>query len=481
MSDNVKIGKSFAWSSMAEVAAKLITPVTNMILARILAPEAFGVLAVCNMIVSFVEIITDAGFGKFIIQNDFKEDGEKKNYINVAFWSNFVLSAFLWIVLTLSRNFVAEFLGNIEYAQVIPVACLHLIFASMISVQTAVMRREFSFKLLFVIRILTAFVPLIVTVPLALVTRSYWALIIGNVAGAAISCIALFICSKWKPEFKYSFGIMKNMLSYSFWSLCEALAHWTIFWVDVFIIGKIFSDYYLGLYKNSSNMIMSIFNMCVTAITPVLMSALSRLKSDKQKSFEFFLNIEKLLMYFLVPLGIGTFIFRKEVTFILLGEQWAEAADIVGCWAAMMTLSIIFYSMPAEAYKAYGIPKWLFIFQLSYLVVLVPVCILVSNVDYWCFVYARCICIVEQVIMSLIFAHKILKWEIRKFLANMIKPLMASSVVVVLSLILHFENVPILYSIISILIVAIVYVAVLLLLFRKDLMSTIKNINSYKV
>lgn len=87
MSSN-KIQKSLGWSLFSEIAVKFVVPITNMILARVLTPDAFGVVAVCNMLISFVDLITDAGFGKYIVQHDFENDKDKENYINVSFWTN---------------------------------------------------------------------------------------------------------------------------------------------------------------------------------------------------------------------------------------------------------------------------------------------------------------------------------------------------------------------------------------------------------
>ena len=67
------------WSFFSEIAAKFVTPITNMLLARILTPDAFGVLAICNMLVSFVDIITDAGFGKYLVQADIELEEEKNS------------------------------------------------------------------------------------------------------------------------------------------------------------------------------------------------------------------------------------------------------------------------------------------------------------------------------------------------------------------------------------------------------------------
>ena len=86
------IGQATKWSFVTEVGTKLLTPVTNAILARILVPEAFGFVATINMVVSFTEVFTDAGFQKYIIQHEFDSEDDQDLTINVAFWSNLLLS-----------------------------------------------------------------------------------------------------------------------------------------------------------------------------------------------------------------------------------------------------------------------------------------------------------------------------------------------------------------------------------------------------
>ena len=80
-----QIGQATKWSSITEIAAKLISPIVNMVLARLLAPEAFGVVATITMVISFAEIFTDAGFQKYIIQHEFADDEELNKSTNVAF------------------------------------------------------------------------------------------------------------------------------------------------------------------------------------------------------------------------------------------------------------------------------------------------------------------------------------------------------------------------------------------------------------
>ena len=71
---NEKSGRALAWSSITEIIAKLIVPIVNIILARLLAPEAFGAVATITMVITFAEVFTDAGFQKYIVQHEFEDE-----------------------------------------------------------------------------------------------------------------------------------------------------------------------------------------------------------------------------------------------------------------------------------------------------------------------------------------------------------------------------------------------------------------------
>ena len=89
---NDRVVSATKWSVVTEIAAKLVSPITTMVLARLLTPSDFGVLVTATMVISFSEIFTDAGFQKYLIQRKFDSDKELKDATTVAFWSNFTMS-----------------------------------------------------------------------------------------------------------------------------------------------------------------------------------------------------------------------------------------------------------------------------------------------------------------------------------------------------------------------------------------------------
>ena len=99
MKKNIK--NATVWSTITEIVAKLISPITNMILARLLAPEIFGIVASVTLVFTFADMFTDAGFQKYIVQHEFKDQKDLFRNADVAFWSNLAVSMMFWLVISI--------------------------------------------------------------------------------------------------------------------------------------------------------------------------------------------------------------------------------------------------------------------------------------------------------------------------------------------------------------------------------------------
>jgi PST family polysaccharide transporter len=171
---NMKIVKATKWSTLTEVIVKMLSPITNMILARILTPEVFGIVASITMITSLAEIFADAGFQSYLVQHEFKNEEELNNSTTVAFWSNFAISCFIYILIFTTRNHIANMLRNPELGFAISIAGLNILLTAFSSIHIARYRRNFDFRTLFFIRIISSVVPFFVTIPIALIYKNYW-------------------------------------------------------------------------------------------------------------------------------------------------------------------------------------------------------------------------------------------------------------------------------------------------------------------
>lgn len=472
-----KVVSAAKWSSITEIAAKMASPITNMILARIVSPEAFGVIATITMVKSFADMFTDVGFQKFLVQHEFHEEDEKFKNANVAFWTNLGISFFLWMIIIIFREPIAASVGNPGLGYPLAVACVQLILTSFSSIQMALYRRVFDYKTLFMVRMVSVCIPFAITIPLAILGFSYWAIIIGNIFAQLSNAVLLTIKSKWKPGFFFDVGILKGMLSFSIWSLIEAVSIWLTIWIDAFIIANSLNQYYLGIYKTSTTMVNMIMSLVTASIVPVLFSALSRLQNDDEKFNKMYFNTQRLVSIFIFPLGIGVYLYSDLATSILLGSKWKEASGVIGVWALTSAITIIFGHFCSEAYRAKGRPKLSFLAQLLHLIFLVPVCIISSKYGFWALVYARSWIRMQGILVHFILMKFAIGIPALKTVKNVMPTAISAVLMGALGYFLQQISSDPLWSFVSIAICSVFYFGLLSLFpgMRKDIKSILKT------
>lgn len=424
---NSRVRTATKWSAITEVAAKLVTPVTSMILARLLTPEAFGVVTTLAMVVSFAELFTDAGFQKYLVQHEFRDEADREQSTTVAFWSNLALSLFFWLIIAIFNAPLAALVGNPGLGHVLTIACVSIPLAAFSSIQGALFRRDLDFKTLFKVRIVSSFVPLVVTVPLAFILRSYWALIIGTITNNLLNAVLLTYYSKWKPRLYYSIEKFKEMFSFTMWSMIEAVSIWLTGYVDVFIVGTHLSQYYLGLYKTSSVLVGQILGLVTAVTTPILFSALSRLQDNDEEFQRLFFRFQKVVGLLIIPLGVGLYLFRDIVTTVILGSQWSEAAGFVGLWALTGAITIVLSHYSSEVYRAKGRPKLSVLAQVLHIIVLWPTVLIAIRYGFEVLYVSRSLVRLELVAVNLCIMGFVLKMPVKRMITNILPCCVAAS------------------------------------------------------
>lgn len=454
------------WSTLTEFLAKIVIPITNMILARLLTPDAFGVLATITMIISFVDMFTDSGFQKYLVQHEFIHENELEKCTTVAFWTNLMISILLWIIIVIYSEKIAILVGNPGLGYVISIAGISLPLTSFSSIQLALFRRRLDYKSLFTVRIIGAFIPFLITIPLAFYGLGYWSLIIGTISLNLFNAIILTLKSSWKPNFYYNFTLLFDMISFSSWSLAEAIAIWLTTYIGTFIVGSYLDNYYLGLFNTTINTVNGILAIITTATTSVLFSSLSRLQNNEKQFNMVFLNFLGVVSILIFPMGIGIFIYRDLVTDLLLGSQWNEASYFVGIWALVSCITIIFGQYFSEIYRAKGLPKVSFFVQILHLIFLIPILIISAKYGFDTLINARTFIKFQQIIVNLIVVYWLFNISFYSIIKNVYPALVSSIIMGGLCYILRLLNTGYMWSIISI-IIAILFYFICLLFFKK--------------
>ena len=460
---DTKVVAAAKWSLITEVLAKLITPVTNIILAHILAPTAFGILATIMMVISFAEMLADAGFQKFLVQYEFESEDEKQKNVSVAFISNIVLAIVLWLVIIIWRDELAILVGNEGLGFPLAVMGAMLPLGAFSSIQMAMYRRSFNFKFLLSIRMITIITPLFISIPMALAGFDYWSLIAGLLAAHLFTAIALCVRQEKLISIYFSSTVFRKMFSFSAWSLAEAFSIWLTAWVDTFIISHFFDAYYLVLYKMPTAIVTTVMAIATSSMAPVLFSALSRHQHNQVEFEKTFLTFQRYMALFLVPLGVGMFVYQDFIVEILLGPQWKLAGIVLGSWALSSSLVTAISYLISEAFRAKGMPNISFLAQMAHLFVLIPVIYVCVQYDFTTFVYARSIVRVQMIAVLLYLLAIYVGMNAWLVIRNIKSYIIASAVVGTGSyVLLHLHN-SMIWTIFCICISLILYLVVLYL------------------
>lgn len=460
-----KVIRATKWSSITEIAAKLVSPISTMVLARLLAPDAFGILVTATMVISFAEIFTDAGFQKYLIQNKFETKEDLYKSTTVAFWSNLIMSLVIWLVIIIFSGQIAALVGSEGHGDVIAVSCFCIPLAAFSSIQMALYKRDLDFKTLFLVRIIGVLIPLVVTIPLAYFTRSYWSLIIGMIALNLSNAIILTVKSKWKPRLFYSFRLLKEMFSFTIWSMIEAISIWLTSYVDIFIVGTMLNEHYLGIYRTSMTTVGQIMGLITAATTPVLFSSLSRLQDNDAELKRMFFSFQKLVGILVIPLGVGIFLFQNLVTDILLGSQWHEAAHFIGLWGLTSAITIVFSNYCSEVFRAKGRPKLSVLVQVLHLIILVPAILWAIQYDFEFLCNVRAF--VRLVLISPIILYSLVKISFWDMFKNVLPSIIASFLMVGFAFIVNANEAKYTVQLVYCTISSLIYFGVIML-FRKD-------------
>lgn len=475
MSDySSKIVQATKWSVITNIFSKITPPVTNIILARLLTPEAFGIVATINMVITFADIFADAGFQKYLVQHDFKDKEELYYSANVAFWTNLSISAILWIIIFFFRNSIADIVGSNGYGKQLSVAAFSIPLIAFSSIQQSIYKRKFDFKGLFFPKLIRSILPLFVTIPLAYFYRNCWALIIGTIVSNLSDALLLTLRSEWKPKFYYSITRLKAMFSFSAWTLLEILAIWFTTSIDVFVIGRILSQYYLGLYKTALTTVDQITTLITTTIIPVLFSALSRLQNDEDNFKKVFFSFQQKCSIFLIPLSFGIYIYSDFVTEILLGNQWLEVSNFIGLLGLIQFLRILVCYFASEVYRSKGNPKISFFIQLMYIVFLVPAIYFSARNGFESLCKVRIISYLFYTIIHLFVLSVKYKINVIHFLKNIKSSLISSILMSLIGYIFTRKIKCAIMQVSSIVLCIIVYF--ILCLFFKDTRNILKSI-----
>ncbi len=376
------------WTSAGEIIVKFISPVSFLVLASILSPSDFGVVAIATTVLSFVNIVSDLGTGKVLVQLKCGPD-EFKNYCTTAFWFNIVMGIVLFLIIFCFSDLISDYNNQPEAAPVVKVMSLQVIFTSMSIVQTAIMNREMNFKTLFFIRLITVAVPALVSIPVALLGGGLWAIVCGNLAGSFFHMAALWVYSSWKPNFAFYKDLLYNIFSKSLWSTLQQIVVWIPIAFDTYLLSNYLSSSALGLYTTSRQLFQSVSMLIMGPMLTVIFSSLSKI--DDNKIFKSAaLYAQKTLFSIASFMAIFVLFYSDIIAQVLFSDKWEGIGDVLAVIFILMGFET-FYSIIVEALRSRGFFRELALNNLISVLISLPLVFYGAKTGLIAYTVIRCL------------------------------------------------------------------------------------------
>lgn len=339
MKDKAVVISSLLYKFAERVSVKLITFVISIILARLLEPATFGMLAILTVFVNLCQTFVQSGMNVALIQTP---NIEKKDYSTI-FWVSLIISIILYIVLFITAPLIAQYYDSKMLILPLRVLAVSLCFGAFNSVQTAQMSREMKFKHQFICNLITVLISGIIGIGLAYMGYGLWALVIYYLMSQIVLCIAMLFTVKWYPRFEFSLKRAVTLLNYGWKILISNLLY--SFYTDVraLIIAKVYSTESLAYYDRGNQLPNIVCYNLDIAIQAVMLPTLSRCQDDYVVVRSLLKRMIKVSTYVITPIMIGIAAISKEFTLVVLSDKWLD------CVIYMIVFSLGYVFLPISS------------------------------------------------------------------------------------------------------------------------------------
>lgn len=308
--------------------------VTSIVLARLLMPADFGIVAMATMVTGMAQIFRDLGLGQALIQRP----DISKEHTRSAFWGTLVMALLLYAAVFVAAPYVGAFFDEPRMVPVLKVIALAFVLSPFAVVPRSLLQRELDFKTPFLPELVSSVAYGAVGVVMALTDFGYWALVGAALASGFTRTVALCIVTRYVPPLVPTFRGIRDLYSFGVGVTLSGMLNYASNKVDYFIVGKRLSTDALGIYTRSFTIVQRISELVTGIISPVLFPAFARLQSHPPRLRSAFRRTTTVMCVVAWPCQVLIAVTAPELVPGILGEQWQEAVvptqimTVFGCY-----------------------------------------------------------------------------------------------------------------------------------------------------
>ena len=349
MKNKSSIVSNVIWKFAERILAQLVSLIVSVVLARILLPEDYGIIAMVTVFITVANVFVTSGIPVALVQ---KQDADDLDFSSV-FYFNLFLSVLIYMLLFLGAPYIAEFYDNSLLTPVIRVMGIRIIIASVNSVQHAYVSKNMLFKKYFWSTLWGTLISGIVGVGLAYCGWGVWALVFQYMVNTCVDTIVLLFTVSWRPKLLFSLTRVKELFGFGWKILIEGLSETITNEARNLIVGKVYSSADLAYYTKGQQFPNLIVQNIGVSISSVLFPAMSNIQDDENRVTYLMRKSIRLSCFLVFPLLFGLALVASPFVEIVLSEKWLCAVPYLQLFCIVQMFTVMFIPRH-EALKSIG-------------------------------------------------------------------------------------------------------------------------------
>lgn len=313
-----KVLSSLIWKLMERGGTQGVQFIVQIVLARILVPNDYGIIALVAIFITIANIFVQSGFNTALIQ---KKNAEDADFSSVFYLSLFV-AVLLYLFFFFTAPYIADFYGILQLTSVLRALSVTLLFGVFNSIQNAVVSRNMQFKMLFFSSLGAIVVSGTVGIAFAYAGFGVWALVAQQLTNQFMITLILWFTVKWRPKLIFSFKRLKGLFSYGWKLLVSSLIENLYMNFCSLIIGKIYNPNILGFYNRGDQFPQIIVINIDSSIQSVMLPTLASEQDNKKRVKDMVRRSIVTSSFIVFPIMSGLFVIAEPLVKILLTDKW---------------------------------------------------------------------------------------------------------------------------------------------------------------
>lgn len=332
------------WSSLMRFGTLGISFITDLVLARMLVPEDYGIVGMLMIFISLANLLVEGGFGSALIQD--KEDSQA-SYSTVFYW-NILFSVILYSVIYALSPSISKFYNMPILSKILRIEGIIIIINSLYLIQRTILTKQLKFKQISIISIFSSMVSAFVAIVLAIKGYGVWALVTKAIIEGGVLGVLFWFIGKWSPSLVFDLKSFKRLFKYGGFLLASNLINTLCNELIGLIIGRKFNAVILGYYSKARSLENVPTQSVSTIISQVSFPVFSEMQDDINRMSYALQRIMKNVALVVFPLMIALIVVAYPLIIFLYTDKWADCVP----YFQLLCVGGIFITFQGPTYYA---------------------------------------------------------------------------------------------------------------------------------